>query len=357
MKFIGLLLFPFAFLYGIVVYFRNKLFDFKIIKSTKFQFPIISVGNLTMGGTGKTPHIEYLIRLLNNENKLATLSRGYGRSTKGFLLVDLTATAESAGDEPLQYRNKFKNVVVAVDEKRVRGINSIIKKFPETDIILLDDAYQHRYVKPGLSILLTDFYKPYYNDYIVPSGTLRESRKGSSRADIIVVTKSPRILSPITCKQMEEDMKLLPNQQVYYSYIDYGDLVPLNEYSKKITTRKFSFILMFAGVANPYPLEEQLKTLSDTVEVMKFPDHYSYKSKDILKIKDHFELTFPKNKVIITTEKDAMRIKGTHLEEIFVNLPIFYIPIEIKFHKKDKEKFDKQIINYVRENKRNNSIY
>ncbi|MEI6820355.1 MAG: tetraacyldisaccharide 4'-kinase [Bacteroidota bacterium] len=354
MKLVGLLLFPFSLLYGIVVCFRNKLFDLKILKSEKFNLPIISIGNLTMGGTGKTPHIEYLIRLLGGENKLATLSRGYGRSTKGFLLVDDTSNAESAGDEPLQYRNKFKDVKVAVDEKRCRGIKTLINKFPETDIILLDDAYQHRYVKPGLSILLTDFYRPFSHDYIFPSGTLREFKSGKKRADIIIVTKSPRILSPITCKSMEEDMKLLPNQQVYYSYIDYGDLVPLNEYSKSITTRKFSYILMFAGVANPYPMEEQLKTLSDTVEVLKFQDHYQYKTKDIQKIRDHFESIFPKNKVIITTEKDAMRIKGTVLEEIFVNLPIFYIPIEIKLHKKDKENFDNQIINYVRKNKGNN---
>jgi len=353
MNIIGLLLLPFAVLYGMILFLRNKMFDFNIIKQKSFAIPVISVGNLSVGGTGKTPHIEYLIRLLRKEFNTATLSRGYGRKTKGFLWVDGTATSETAGDEPLQYIKKFPEICVALDEKRVRGISKILEKNPETDVILLDDAFQHRYVKPGLSILLTDFYKPFSHDYMLPSGSLRETRSGMKRADIIVVTKCPRVLSPITCKSMEEEMKIQQNQSVYYSYIEYGNLVPLNSFSEKIVKEKFSTIFMFAGIANPYPLEDQLKSMADKVETIKFRDHYQYQPKDMLKIKETFVNIFSKNKIIVTTEKDAMRIKGTPLMNFFVDLPLFYLPIEVKFHKKDKEKFDQQIVDYVRKNKTN----
>jgi tetraacyldisaccharide 4'-kinase len=306
-----------------------------------------------MGGTGKTPHIEYLIRLFHQDFKIATLSRGYGRKTKGFLLVDENATAETAGDEPLQYRKKFPEICVALDEKRKRGISNILTQFPDTEAILLDDAFQHRYVKPGLSILLTDYYKPFSHDYIFPSGTLRESKSGVKRADIVIVTKCPRVLSPITCKTMEEEMKIQQGQNVYYSYIEYGKLIPMNAFSEKKDAGKFSTILMFAGIANPYPLEDQLKSFADRVETLKFRDHYQYQPKDMMKIKEVFESIFSKNKIIVTTEKDAMRIKGTPLMNFFVDLPLFYLPIEVKFHKKEKSKFDKQIVDYVRKNKTN----
>ncbi len=353
MNITGLLLLPFSFFYGIIIFLRNKLFDFHILSEKSFAIPVISVGNLSMGGTGKTPHVEYLIRLLYEEYKIATLSRGYGRTTKGFLLVDANATAETAGDEPLQYIKKFPEICVALDEKRVRGISKILSQFPDIETILLDDAFQHRYVKPGLSILLTDFYKPFSHDYIFPSGTLRELKSGMKRADIIIVTKCPRVLSPITCKSMEEEMKIQHGQSVYYSYIEYGKLIPMNEFSIKKDVGKFSTIFMFAGIANPYPLEDQLKSFADRVETLKFRDHYQYQPKDMMKIKETFESIFSKNKIIVTTEKDAMRIKGTSLMNFFVDLPFFYLPIEVKFHKKEKNKFDKQIIDYVRKNKTN----
>jgi len=353
MNITGLLFLPLAILYGMIVFIRNKMFDIKILKSKIFPIPVISVGNLSTGGTGKTPHIEYLIRLLYNDIPIATLSRGYGRKTKGFRIVDDTATAETVGDEPLQYKKKYPGINVVIDENRTRGVSKILDNYPETAVVLLDDAFQHRYVKPGLSILLTDYYKPFSHDYILPSGTLRESRAGMKRAGIIVVTKCPRVLSPISCKSMEEEMKIQSGQNVYYSYIDYGKLVPMNSFSEKIISGKFSTILMFAGIANPYPLEDQLKSIADTVETILFRDHYQYQEKDMQKIKDVFESIFSKNKIIVTTEKDAMRINDTLLMNFFVDLPIFYLPIEVKFHKKDKDKFDKQIINYVRKNKTN----
>lgn len=353
MNITGLFLFPFAVIYGFIVFCRNKLFDFSVLKSKSFNIPIISVGNLSMGGTGKTPHIEYLIRLLQKNYKITTLSRGYGRKTKGFLWVDKHADSAKAGDEALQYCRKFPEITVALDEKRVHGVSEIISDKPETEVILLDDAFQHRYIKPGLSVLLTDFYKPFFQDFIFPSGTLRESKKGMKRADIIVVTKSPKILSPIIRKSMEEEMKLKPFQQVYYSYIDYGGLQPMNTFSENLKPDKVSCILMIAGIANPYPFEEQLKTMADTVESIIFNDHYQFQEKDMKKIKNQFEAIFSKNKIIVTTEKDAMRIKDTELMSFFVNLPFFFLPIEVKFHKNDKEMFDKQIIEYVRKNKAN----
>jgi tetraacyldisaccharide 4'-kinase len=353
MNFTGLLLFPITVIYGFIVYLRNKLFDFGILKSRKFNFPIISVGNLSMGGTGKTPQIEYLIRLLKKDFRIATLSRGYGRKSKGFMLVDEKSNSIIAGDEPMQYRTKFPEITVALDEKRVNGVNRIFNEKPETEVILLDDAFQHRYIKSGLSILLTDFYKPFSHDYIFPSGTLREARNNMQRANIIVVTKSPRILSPITRKSMEEEMKIKSFQKVYYSYIEYGKLIPLNAYSEKLNYCKISTILMIAGIANPYPLEEQLKTMADNVESIIFKDHFQFEQNDAIKIKKSFDAIFSKNKIIVTTEKDAMRIKDTDLLKNFVDLPFFYLPIEVRFHKNDKEKFDKQIIDYVRKNKPN----
>ncbi|MCX6231860.1 MAG: tetraacyldisaccharide 4'-kinase [Bacteroidetes bacterium] len=353
MNITGLLLLPFAIIYGLIVFVRNKFFDFGILKQKSFVVPVISVGNLSAGGTGKTPHIEYLIKLLEKEYKLATLSRGYGRKTKGFKLVDEAATAIDVGDEPLQYKRKFPEIFISIDENRVNGISTILEQQPDTDIVLLDDAFQHRYVKPGLSILLTDYYKPFSHDYLLPSGTLREYRTGMKRADIIVVSKCPNVLSPISCKAMESDMKVRKNQNVYYSYVDYGDLVPMNTVAEGIKTRKFSTVLVFAGIANPYPMEDELKSCADKVIVEKFRDHYQYQPKDMLKIQQHFESIFSKNKIIVTTEKDAMRIQNTPLMNFFVNLPLFYLPIEVKFHKKSKEKFDKQILTYVRTNKAN----
>jgi len=187
MNITGLLLLPFAIIYGLVILVRNKLFDFGILREKSFSLPVISVGNLSAGGTGKTPHVEYLIKLLEKDNTLATLSRGYGRKTKGFVKVDDAATAITVGDEPLLYKRKFPEIFISVDENRVDGINQIIAQHPATEIVLLDDAFQHRYVKPGLSILLTDYYKPFSHDYLLPSGTLREYRVGMKRADIIVL--------------------------------------------------------------------------------------------------------------------------------------------------------------------------
>jgi len=357
MNFLGFFLYPFTLLYGLIVYIRNLLFDFNIIKCKEYSVPLISVGNLNMGGTGKTPHVEYLINILKKENfKIATLSRGYLRKTEGFIYATQKSNAIEIGDEPLQYFKKFSDIIVAVDEKRSNGIDKILKEHPETQVILLDDAYQHRKVKAGLSILLTDYYNPFYNDYIFPSGKLREQRKNAKRADLIIVSKCPKILSPLTQKSITESIRKYSEKQILFSYIDYGELIPLNSFSIPQNISNYSVIL-FSGIANPYPLEEFLQNKCNKLDIIRFSDHYQYKEADIQKIINHYNKILAKNKIIVTTEKDAMRIKDTVLVNFFVSLPLFYIPIEIKFNFGTSKKFDNIIINYVKRNQSNSIVY
>ena len=270
MRFIQFLLLPFSLLYGMVMLVRNMLFDLGVIPSEKFSIPVISVGNLSMGGTGKTPHIEYLIRLLYGNYFVATLSRGYKRESKGFILANKESNVNDIGDEPLQYLRKFEQVKVAVDEKRVRGIHYLMEKFPGIDVILLDDAYQHRYVKPGLSILLTDYRHLYINDHMVPSGTLREFTIGANRADIIIITKTPKIFSPITRRRILEDLHPKPFQKVFFSYLTYPEPIPVFDDSSLVFPSKLSFILLFTGIANNYPLVEHLERFTSEIKTLHF---------------------------------------------------------------------------------------
>jgi tetraacyldisaccharide 4'-kinase len=352
-----ILVFPFALLFGVIVYVRNKLYDWGVIRSRHFNVPTIAVGNLAVGGSGKSPHIEYLIRLLKKEYTVATLSRGYRRKTKGFKLARQHATANEVGDEPAQFKHKFRTVTVAVDEKRGRGIKKILKADPYTDVILLDDAFQHRSVKPGLSVLITDFHNPYPEDYLMPTGSLREHRSGAKRADIIIVSKTPIVLSPFTKRRFKKQINPLPHQLLLYTYLKYGNLHHVFDTSlqpEKIP--HFSSIIMVTGIANPYPLEEELVSHCNELIQYSYPDHYRYKKKDFKKLKEAYDNIFAKNKAIITTEKDATRIRSAPGHEIIKNLPLYYIPVEIAFHKGQKQKFDRRILKYVEENKRNQSI-
>ncbi|MCD4682434.1 MAG: tetraacyldisaccharide 4'-kinase [Bacteroidales bacterium] len=358
MNLLRIILLPLSLLYGIIVWFRNKLFDWKILPSKSFDIPVISVGNLSMGGTGKSPQVEYLVRLLKDDYKIATLSRGYKRKSKGFVLASENSNSEDIGDEPFQFQLKFDEVTVAVDEKRARGIAQIQKDVPNVEAIILDDAFQHRYVKPGLSVLLTDFHKLYTGDYPVPTGTLREFRSGAKRADIIVVTKTYKTLSPITRKRIVDEIKLGTNQKLYFSYIQHGKFrqVPGLKFTPDPKSKYYK-ILLFAGIANSYPLEFYLKNLCDELETVIFPDHHQYKAKDITRIVEIFDNIVTQNKIIVTTEKDTMRLQKPELMKIFRNYPVCYVPIEIVFHKDDKQRFNKQIIDYVKKNTRNNEVY
>jgi tetraacyldisaccharide 4'-kinase len=347
MFWLRILLLPFSVIYGLIIRVRNLLFDIGLLKSVSFKLPVISVGNLSVGGTGKTPHVEYLIRLLKDRYKLSVLSRGYLRKTRGFVLADENSTAAMVGDEPKQYLNKFKNLLVAVDENRRHGIRKLLAAHKEVKTIILDDAFQHRYVKPGLSILLTDFHSLYPNDYLLPAGRLREPIKGASRADIIIVTKTDPVFSPLSKRDVMEKLKPLPHQKVFFSFVTYGLPIPLFADLPDLNYDEINTIVLFAGIANPYPLEQYLKRLCSELVTVYFKDHHSFSEKDITQVKTLYNNQFTKRKVLITTEKDAMRLKDPEVAQLFQGIPIYYIPIEISFHFREKTKFDKLITDFV----------
>lgn len=344
------LLLPISFIYSIVLFLRHKLYDWGILKSKTYDTPSICVGNLNLGGTGKTPHIEYLVRLLSDNYKIAVLSRGYGRKTKGFIIADVTHTHEDIGDEPLQYFKKFDNIAVAVDEDRCDGIDKLLQREDTPQVILLDDAYQHRKIKPGLNILLTDYYNLYSKDHLVPSGKLRDIRKAAYRAEIIVITKSPDVLTPYYKRDVEDSLKPLPHQKLFYSYIEYQDFQPLSRYSFNINIKEAKTVLLLCGIANTYSLEDHIKRKYNTISKIKFDDHHNFTEKDINMIIEKYNSLIGKNKVIVTTEKDAMRLINSSFLSKFDNIPVFTIPIKIKFHKEEGNSFNDEILNYVKNN-------
>ncbi|WP_372755031.1 tetraacyldisaccharide 4'-kinase [Labilibaculum sp.] len=359
-----ILLIPFSILYGIIVFVRNLLFDFSILPSTEFKIPIISVGNITVGGTGKTPHIEYLITLLNGDFKIATLSRGYKRKSKGYLLADEFSTSSLIGDEPMQIKRKFPDILVSVDKDRVQGVRKLLQSESgnQLDAILLDDAFQHRFIKPGLSILLIDYSRPITRDYILPYGRLRESSHEKDRANIIIVSKSPENMTPIDRRIIVKELNLLPFQSLYFTCLDYGSLMPvfkdkaINIINEEWEKENFS-ILLVTGIANPKPLRNYLENFSDHVKEIKFPDHYSFTNKDMETIRKKFEELRGTNKIIVTTEKDATRFYDMNIEQDLIKTHLFFIPLRIKFLNGDKSRFDLQIMNHVRKNKRSSNLH
>ena len=340
------LFFPFALVYGLVIRIRNFLFDIRVLPSEKFEIPVISVGNLIAGGSGKTPTVEYLIRLMGEGSNIATLSRGYKRKTKGYRLATENETVDTLGDEPLQYHQKFTRINVAVSENRRTGIRELTKEVADLDTVILDDAFQHRFVKPKISILVTDYFKLYTQDWLLPFGKLREPISGRKRANIIVVTKTPRIFSPIVRKQLLEDLKPYPVQLVCFSYINYLPFEPVYQghcdFSSK--TENVYSIIMISGIGNPGPMEEYLRRLCTDLEIMEFPDHHQFVEKDLLILKDKYKHLPTKRKIIVTTEKDAKRLQNTEAEAILGDLPIFYTPITFEFHPADKLAFDEAVV-------------
>jgi len=334
------ILFPFAILYGFITSIRNFLFDKGILKSYSFDIPIIAVGNLSVGGTGKTPQIEYLIRLLSPKYKVATLSRGYKRQSKGFVLADSTSNAEILGDEPFQFYTKFNNIQVAVDTDRKNGIEQLLSQTNKPEIILLDDAFQHRKVKAGFYILLTSYGDLYSDDYMLPTGNLRESRNGAKRANLVVVTKCPANLSLDELNKIRAKLKLESNQELYFSFIDYDELVYSEDKTMKVSEIKNVDKLLLAGIAKPNPFFAYLQSEND--EKLVFPDHHHFTENDINDIKNKSQ-----NKIIITTEKDFVRLKGR-----LPNEQLFYLPIRSSFLSAS-DNFDKTITNYVESSTRN----
>ena len=346
-NFLRLFLFPLAIIYGFIILLRNKLYDWGIFKSTKFDLPVICIGNLVVGGAGKTPTTEYLVRLLSNY-KVAILSRGYGRKTKGFLLAGEKATAENIGDEPMQYYQKFKNVTVAVCEDRVFGINQLKSTH---DVILLDDAYQHRAVKAGFNLLLFDYASAKKTQFLLPMGNLREHWRNYNRADAVLVTKAPLPLNMVDQIAIRKRIDTRIDQRISFSGIKYGKLVHLHtEDIKEITEGDSIFLL--TGIANPKPLKEYLLKFSHSIEQFEYQDHHNFSEEDINKLINTFNNHPAKKKIIITTEKDSQRLLGNKLTDLLLNLPIYYLPIEIELAPKDKFTFDKNILDYVASAKR-----
>jgi tetraacyldisaccharide 4'-kinase len=327
------ILFPFAVLYGWITQCRNFLYDKGFLKSYSFDIPIIAVGNLSVGGTGKTPQIEYLIRLLSDNYKIATLSRGYKRESKGFVLADETSTAAIIGDEPYQFYLKFPNIQVAVDADRKNGIEQLLSLPNKPNIILLDDAFQHRKVKAGFYILLTAYEDLFCNDYILPSGNLRESRSGANRANCIIVTKCPKVISEL--EQDEIRKKLGSNNPVFFSCIEYDDCIYSANESKQVNEIKGLNKLLIAGIAKPKSFFDFLKNQNDAS--LTFPDHHHFTVSDILTIN-----SIAKGSLIVTTEKDYVRLKNS-----IPNNQLFYLPIKTSFIS-DRISFDSIISDYLK---------
>ena len=337
-----------------VVQFRHLLFGLGILPSKTYDIPIISVGNLSLGGSGKTPHTEYLIRLLANDFKLAVLSRGYKRKTKGFVVANANSEYSDIGDEPMQYFRKFSDkILLAVDENRCHGVETLLQDDPGLQLILLDDAMQHRYIKPGLSILLTDYRNLYADDMMFPSGSLRDVKSAAKRADIIIVTKTEKILSPLVRREIKRKLNPRFYQRLYFSYLKYKNLISFFTGEEVKLKKRYPVIIMFSGVANSYPMKDHLRNYCRELISLDFPDHHRYHRKDLELILQTYSNQFTKNKIIVTTEKDAMRLLNSPYLRLLKDLPMYYLPIEVKLHGKDEAKFNKQILEYVTETNRN----
>ena len=348
-------LLPLSWLYGVAVSLRNELFALGILKERSFSIPVISVGNITVGGSGKTPHVEYLIRLLQDYIKVGVLSRGYKRKSHGYVLADDNSTMRDLGDEPYQIKQKFHDIYVAVDKNRCNGITRLThdKATSSVGVILLDDAFQHRYVKPGLNILLVDYHRLIIYDRLLPAGRLREPLNGKQRADIVIITKCPRDLKPMEFRILTKAMDLFPYQQLFFTTIDYG--TPQALFSDKTTSLNKYNVLLVTGIASPEQMENDMKNKCRSVTSLAFDDHHLFTPKDAERINDAFA-ALPSPKIILTTEKDSTRLY--HLEGLSTEArdALFVLPIKIKFLLNQGEYFNNKIINYVRKNSRNSIL-
>lgn len=345
--------YPISMIWSLITSIRRKYYNQEGKKRrVVFQKPVICVGNLCMGGAGKTPHTEYLIRLLSNTFQVAVLSRGYGRVTKKFLFADSLSSSLTIGDEPFLYYKKYPSIAVSVCENRVHGIRTILEKLPEIEVVLLDDAYQHLLVKAGLNILLTDYYHLYADDYVFPSGNLRESTQAAKEADIIVVTKSPLIISPLEERIILDKIKPLPHQQLIFSYIRYCKLEPLTTLAKMQIEDPKSIVVV-TGIHNSYPLIAYLREKYKDIQTYTCKDHHKYTASDINEIKRLLSRSISPHKAVITTEKDAVRFLEPHIKELVYDMPVYYMPIAVDVHSKYKCDFDKKILDYVESYRRN----
>ncbi|WP_315254176.1 tetraacyldisaccharide 4'-kinase [Segatella oulorum] len=353
-------LLPISWIYGLGVGIRNQMFELGILKQHCFNTPIIAVGNITVGGSGKTPHVEYLINLLKDKLQLSVLSRGYKRKSHGYQLAQSGSTAREIGDEPYQMKKKYPYIHIAVDKKRVNGIKHIIndEATHDTDVILLDDAFQHRYVKPGINILLIDYHRLIIYDKLLPAGRLREPQSGKDRADIVIITKCPKDLKPMEFRVLTKAINLYPYQNLFFTTIDYQDLTTLfdsEQPAPSLHQLSDTSVLLLTGIASPKQMILDLTPKVKQIQSLAFPDHHAFKKKDIERINNTFQAIKGK-KIIITTEKDASRLEHcTELsEEVKRNL--YVLPIRIQFMLNQEEEFNQKIINYVRRNSKDSIL-
>lgn len=349
---------PLSMLYGMVVGIRNQLFELGVLKSRSFDIPVISVGNITVGGSGKTPHIEYLVRLLKDKVKVAVLSRGYKRKSKGYVLADADTPMSDIGDEPYQMKKKFPDIYIAVDKNRCEGIDNLTQQdaTKDTDVVLLDDAFQHRYVKPGVNILLVDYHRLIISDKLLPAGRLREPKEGKARADIVIITKCPKDLKAINYRMLTRSMNLFPYQSLFFTTLEYGELFMLFGNEKKAIDKiSDQHVLLLTGIASPQQMILDLEPLCLETIPLAYSDHHDFKAKDIARINQMFE-AMPAPKMIITTEKDAARLETAEGLNDEVRNHLYVLPVEIKFMQEQEELFNHKILSYVQKNSRNSIL-
>ncbi|WP_010664879.1 tetraacyldisaccharide 4'-kinase [Marinilabilia salmonicolor] len=350
-----ILLFPFSLMYCLATSIRNALYNSGIKKSTPYPVPLISVGNLTVGGTGKTPLTELLIKTLIPDYPCALLSRGYGRKTKGPLHANDDATASTIGDEPMQMKQKFPALTVMVAERRILGMNHLLHLNPPPKVVLLDDAYQHRAVSPGLSILVTDYFRPIYKDFCLPSGNLREPLCGKKRADIIIVNKCPCNLSETEKTQILRKLKPTAHQLVFFSSIGYDKLKPLKDTDTlPESAQGKKSVLAITGIGNPAPFFNEVAGFAKEFEKISFPDHHDFSDSDLRKINNKLAKMSP-DSIVVTTEKDAVRLRHKNLPAD-LSEKIWYLPIELKILFNEQDTFLKTVKNYVEENSGNSNV-
>lgn len=342
---VRIFLYPLALIYGAVVWMRNRLYDSGFYSSIEFSVPVISVGNLSVGGTGKTPHIEYLISLLQHQYKVATMSRGYKRRTQGFLLADAETNALRIGDEPMQYHMKFPGLTVSVAEERMTGIPKLLQQRPSVEVVLLDDAFQHRSVKAGVNILVTDHSKPFYKDRILPAGTLRENRNAYKRADLIIVSKCPADMSRDAAAEIKRNIEPLDNQHVFFTKIFYE--TPYNPFNNEKINLADKNVVLVCGIARPAPLVSYVEQQASGIHVLSYNDHHYFLSKDMEEIKEAYDNWDVENKIILTTEKDAARLH-LHVDKLREwNVTIAVLPIRVAFLFGEGVDFDRLIMNFT----------
>jgi tetraacyldisaccharide 4'-kinase len=346
LKSFRILLLPFAMIYWMVIWLRNFLYNKNIFNSSSFGLPVICVGNLSIGGTGKSPMVEFLVGCLFNKFKVATLSRGYKRKTSGYALADEHTTALDIGDEPMLFHLKFPQVPVAVGEERVVAIPQLLHDKPDTEVIILDDAFQHRTINAGMNVLLTEYSNLFTRDFYLPTGDLRDLKSSYKRANLIVVTKCKSDLSREEADGIKKEIRPLPHQQVFYSTIEYGQPYHITRFTPFELNLKTE-VLLVTGIANPVPLKKLLEEKSHTYYMMAYSDHYIFLIDDLLDIKKRFEKIEVANKIILTTEKDAVRLMKFRAE--LDELPVYVIPIRHHFLFSGEEKFVGTVVKFIEE--------